>query len=78
MRYSAFLLAAAILSGCLTAEDPNKQAAQKVEAADDAACRQQVANVSATAAQQQAYTECRRLRVADRRAGATSATVPAR
>jgi hypothetical protein len=54
---------AAFLAGCLNAQDQTDQSIQKMEALDDAACRQQTASVDEPM-RAQAYAECRRLRVA--------------
>jgi hypothetical protein len=53
----------AFLSGCLNAQERTDQSIQKMEALDDASCRQQTVGVEEPM-RAQAYAECRRLRVA--------------
>jgi hypothetical protein len=60
----------AFLAGCLNAQEQSDQSIQKMEALDDAACRQQTASVDEPV-RPQAYAECRRLRVAYWQVGAS-------
>jgi hypothetical protein len=60
----------ASLAGCFNAQDRTDQSIQKMEALDDAACRQQTASVEEPM-RAQAYAECRRLRVAYWQVGAS-------
>jgi hypothetical protein len=61
----------AFVAGCLNAQDRTDQSIQKMEALDDAACRQQTASVEEPM-RAQAYAECRRLRVAYWQVGASA------
>ena len=61
---------AAFLAGCLNAQEQTDASIQKMEALDDAACRQQTASVEEPM-RAQAYAECRRLRVAYWQVGAS-------
>jgi hypothetical protein len=63
-------LLGAFLTGCLNAQERTDQSIQKMEALDDAACRQQTASVEEPL-RAQAYAECRRLRVAYWQVGAS-------
>jgi hypothetical protein len=64
---------AAFLSGCLNAQERTDQSIQKMEALDDASCRQQTAGVEEPM-RAQVYAECRRLRVAYWQVGASPNT----
>ena len=63
----------AFVAGCLNTQERTDQSIQKMEALDDAACRQQTASVEEPM-RAQAYAECRRLRVAYWQVGASPNT----